>query len=124
MLNVVNPKLANGRAMFINKASGSPAPSRRAGAVSVRPGLGTIKLYLVKHIDDVGTLVMMSDGNKSRFYLFAGLFRGTFLSEHHCDTYSDGLTALFDELEVPRTQTMDYFRNRVWKWLEKEIRSI
>lgn len=120
MLNVVNPKLANGRNMFINKASGSPAPSRRGGVVSVRPGLGTINLYLAKQIPDVGMLIIMSDGNQSRFYLFTGVYRGTVLSEYHCVTYSDALEALTDALEEPRTQGINDFKRRIWNWLTEE----
>lgn len=121
MLNVVNPKITNGRTMFINKDSGTPVISRKGGVVSVRPGLGSIKLYVAHRIKDVGLLIMMSDGSSSRFYLFTGMYRGTVTSEHHCDDYKDGLNVLMDVLEKPRSQGIGDFKRRIWKWLVNEV---
>lgn len=124
MVNVVNPRLANGRTMFINKSTGVPAPSRRGGVVSVRPGLNTVTLYNAKHIPDIGLLIIMSDGNRTRFYLFTGAYRGTVLSEHHSVDFGDALEVLVDVLEEPRSQGIGDFKRRIWKWLAKETNRV
>ncbi|MNG47025.1 hypothetical protein D3C79_48920 [compost metagenome] len=121
MINVVNPKIANGRTMFINKDSGTPVISRKGGVVSVRPGLGSITFYVAQRIKDVGMLIMMSDGKASRFYLFTGMYRGTVTSEHHCVSVSDARDVLMDVLEEPRTQGIGDFKRRIWNWLVSEV---